>query len=59
MKGKPMRNLPMTIDPVRLTSMSIATLMTDLIVAGKFGEALWRQSALMMGATPFALRPPF
>jgi hypothetical protein len=47
-----MPELPMTLDPLTLTRMGIATWLTDLIVAQKLGEAMWRQSALMVGAVP-------
>ena len=43
-----MPNLPMSFDPLSMTRMGIATWLTDWIVAQKFGEAMWRQNALMM-----------
>jgi hypothetical protein len=43
-----MPNLPMPLDPLSLTRMGIATLLTDWIVAQRVGEAVWRQNALVM-----------
>lgn len=45
-----MRIPPMPLDPLSLTRLGIAAWLTDLMVARKFSEALWRQSALMIGA---------
>jgi hypothetical protein len=39
---------PMPLDPLSLTRMGFATWMTELVVAQKWSEALWRQSALML-----------
>jgi hypothetical protein len=40
----------MPLDPLSLTAMGIATWLTELIVAQKFSEAMWRQSELMIEA---------
>jgi hypothetical protein len=45
-----MRNWPMTPDPLSLTRAGIATWLTEVMVAWKLGEALWRQSTLTAGA---------
>jgi hypothetical protein len=45
-----MRNWPMPPDPLTLTRAGIATWLTDLMVAWKFGEALWRQGILTVDA---------
>jgi hypothetical protein len=37
-------------DPLSLTRMGMATWLTDMIVARKFSEAVWRQSTLMADA---------
>jgi hypothetical protein len=47
-----MPNQEIPLDPLALTHLGIATWMTDLIVVQRFGEAVWRQSALMVGAMP-------
>jgi hypothetical protein len=44
-----MPNQQMPLDPLALAHLGIATLLTDLIVVQRFGEAVWRQSALMVG----------
>jgi hypothetical protein len=36
------------LGPLGLTHTGAATWLTDLIVTQKLGEALWRQTALMM-----------
>jgi hypothetical protein len=40
------------LDPLSLTSIGMATWLTDLMVAQKVGEALWSQYALMMNPMP-------
>jgi hypothetical protein len=45
-----MPNWPMPTDPLTLTRAGIATWLTDVMVAWKFGEALWRQSTLTVDA---------
>jgi hypothetical protein len=45
----PTRNRPIPLDPLSLTMIGIAAWMTDLMVARRFGEALWRQGTLMGG----------
>jgi hypothetical protein len=37
-------------DPLSLTRMGMATWLTDMIVAQKFSEAVWRQSSLIADA---------
>jgi hypothetical protein len=37
-------------DPLSLSRMSMATWWTDVIVARKFSEAMWRQTALIADA---------
>jgi hypothetical protein len=37
-------------DPLTLTRAGIATWLTDVMVAWKFGEALWRQCTLTVDA---------
>jgi hypothetical protein len=49
----------MPLDPMSLTCAGVANWMTDVIVAWKFSEAVWRQSALMMNAVGSPLRPPY
>ncbi|HWE12575.1 MAG TPA: hypothetical protein VG365_03635 [Solirubrobacteraceae bacterium] len=49
MKVGSMPNQQMPLDPLALAHLGIATLLTDLIVVQRFGEAVWRQSALMVG----------
>jgi hypothetical protein len=58
MKGDPTM-WPMPIDPLSLTRMGVATWLTDLVVAQKWSEALWRQSALIFGvrSTAATARP--
>jgi hypothetical protein len=51
-----MRNWPMPTDPLTLTRAGIATWLTDVMVAWKFGEALWRQSTLTVDAMSSAHR---
>jgi|HubBroStandDraft_6_1064221.scaffolds.fasta_scaffold19089_6 hypothetical protein len=45
-----MRNWPMPPDPLTLTRAGIATWLTDVMIAWKFGEALWRQCTLTVDA---------
>jgi hypothetical protein len=52
MKGDPVPSGFMPLDPLSLTSIGIATWLTDLMVAQKVGEAVWQQYALMLGAMP-------
>jgi hypothetical protein len=40
----------MPLDPLSLTRMGFATWLTDMIVAQKFSEAIWRQNELMIDA---------
>lgn len=40
------------LDPLSLTSISVATWFTDLMVAQKAGGALWQQYSLMLRAMP-------
>lgn len=46
----------MPTDPLTLTRAGIATWLTDVMVAWKFGEALWRQSTLTVDAMSSAHR---
>ena len=52
-----MRNWPMPPDPLTLTRAGIATWLTDVMVAWKFGEALWRQGTLTVDAIRSAASP--
>lgn len=52
-----MRTWPMPSDPLILTRAGIATWLTDVMVAWKFGEALWRQCTLTVDAMR-AAKPP-
>jgi hypothetical protein len=47
----------MPSDPLILTRAGIATWLTDVMVAWKFGEALWRQCTLTVDAMR-AAKPP-